>query len=171
MKPASYEFSRPLPADRVQREGSREAVSADPKELKALAERLGIPVLHSLAANLRAEPWRGGGLKITGEFTADVDQVCVVTLEQFRDTIQGPVERIYLPETAEPTSDEDDADHLVDGEADLGELVTETLALALDPYPRKPGVSFEGADFGTESAPAGFAVLAALKKPGSEPRR
>lgn len=171
MKPASYEFSRPLPADRVQREGSREIVSADQKELKALAERLGIPAFHSLTADLKAEPWRGGGLKITGEFKADLDQVCVVTLEQFRDTIQGPVDRIYLPETAEATSEEDDADHLVAGEADLGELVTETLALALDPYPRKPGVSFGGAEFGTESAPEGFAVLAALKKPGSEPKR
>jgi uncharacterized metal-binding protein YceD (DUF177 family) len=171
MKPAQVEFSRPLPADRVMREGSSEHVAADAKELAALALRVGVPVVHSLTADLRAEPWRGGGLKITGRFKADLDQICVVTLDQFRSTVEGPVERIYLPEAAELTSEEDDADHLVDGAADLGELVTETLVLALDPYPRKPGVSFEGAEIGAESAPASFAELAALKKPGREPNR
>jgi hypothetical protein len=166
MKPAQFEFSRPLPADRVPREGSSESIAADPKELIALARRLGVPALHSLSAGLKAEPWRGGGLKITGQFTADVEQTCVVTLDQFRSTVTGPVERIYMPDTVVMTSEEDDADHLIDGSADLGELVTETLALALDPYPRKPGVSFEAAEFGTESAPASFAELAALKRPG-----
>jgi len=171
MKPTQPEFSRPLPADRVPREGSSEKITADPKELAALAGRLGIPVLHSLTADLKAEPWRGGGLKITGHFAADLDQVCVVSLDQFRDTIAGTVERVYLPDTAMVTSEDDEADHLVDGAADLGELVTETLVLTLDPYPRKPGASFEGAEMGAESAPASFAGLAGLKKPGSEPKR
>jgi uncharacterized metal-binding protein YceD (DUF177 family) len=120
-------------------------------------------------ADLKAEPARGGGLKISGRFKADLDQVCVVTLDPFRDTIEGPVERVYLP-VADAASDEDDVDYLVDGAADLGELVTETLVLALDPYPRKPGVAFEGAEFGAESPPASFAGLAALKKPGSGPK-
>ena len=51
--------------------------------------------------------------------------------------------------------------------ADLGELVTETLVLALDPYPRKPGAAFEGAEFGTEIAAASFADLAVLRKPAA----
>ncbi|MFO0993352.1 MAG: DUF177 domain-containing protein [Hyphomicrobiales bacterium] len=170
MKPVEPEFSRLIPADRIPREGSSETVAAEPKELIALAKRLDVPALHALTANLKVEPWRGGGLKITGRFRADLEQICVVTLDPFRDTLEGQVERIYLPEAAVAASDEDEADHLVEGAADLGELVTEALALALDPYPRKPGVSFEGAEFGTESAPAGFAVLAALKKPGPGPK-
>ncbi|MBL8905555.1 MAG: DUF177 domain-containing protein [Rhizobiales bacterium] len=171
MQPAQVEFSRPLPADRVPRDGSVENIAADPKELAALATRLDVPVLHSLTAELRAEPWRGGGLRITGRFKADLDQDCVVSLDRFRDTVEGTVERIYLPQTAVATSEDDDADHLVDGIADLGELVTETLALALDPYPRKPGASFEGAEFGAESAPASFAGLAALRQRGGETKR
>ena len=171
MKSAQPEFSRFLPADRVPREGSSETVTADPKELAALAKRLDIPVLHGLTAELKAEPWRGGGLKISGRFKADLDQICVVTLDQFRDTIEGPVERVYLPEAAaEETEEEDDTDYLVDGAVDLGDLVTETLVLALDPYPRKPGASFGSAEFGADSAPASFAGLAALKKPGSGPK-
>ncbi len=171
MKAAQVEFFRPLPADRVPREGSSENIAADSKELVALAQRLGVPALHALTADLKAEPWRGGGLKITGRFKADLDQVCVVTLEPFRDRVEGPVERIYMPEAGEATSVEDDADHLIDGAADIGELVTETLALFLDPYPRKPGASFPGAEIGAESAPVTFAGLAALKKPRGEPNR
>ena len=32
---------------------------------------------------------------------------------------------------------------ILNGVIDLGEMVAETLALDLDPYPRKPGVSFD----------------------------
>jgi uncharacterized metal-binding protein YceD (DUF177 family) len=166
MIPASVEFSRPLPVDRVPREGSTETIEAEPKELAALALRLGVPALHALSAELRAEPWRGGGLKVAGRFTADLDQICVVTLEQFRDTVEGPVERVYLPETAVTGGDEEDADHIVDGTVDLGELVAETLVLSLDPYPRKPGAAFPGVEFGFETPSSSFADLAILRQPG-----
>jgi len=165
MKPVQVEFSRPLPADRVPREGSTELVSAEPKECTALADRLGVPALHSLSAELRAEPWRGGGLKVSGTFKADLDQICVVTLDRFREVIKGPVERVYLPEAAVAGTEEEDVDHLVNGVADLGELVAETLVLALDPYPRKPGAAFAGGEHEAESAPSSFAGLAALRKP------
>jgi hypothetical protein len=170
MRPAPVEFSRPLPVDRVPREGSTEIIEAEPKELTALAARLGVPALHSLTAELRAEPWRGGGLKVTGRFTADLDQICVVTLDQFRETIAGPVERVYLPAAAVAGGDEEDADRLVDGTADLGELVAETLVLSLDPYPRKPGAAFAGAEFGAETPSSSFADLAMLRQPG-KPKR
>ena len=52
------------------------------------------------------------------------------------------------------------------GWIDLGEVVAETLALDLDPYPRKPGEAFPGhvEDDGAEAkAPSPFAVLAPKK--------
>lgn len=170
MRPAPVEFPRPIPVDRIPREGSTEIIEAEPKELAALATRLGVPALHSLTADLRAEPWRGGGLKVTGKYTVDLDRVCVVTLDQFRDTVEGPVERVYLPATALAAGDEEDADHLVDGTADLGELVAETLVLNLDPYPRKPGAAFRGAEIGTETPSSSFADLAMLRQPNSPKR-
>jgi hypothetical protein len=164
MKPAPFEFSRPLPADRVPREGSTEIIRAEPKELAALAKRLDVPALHSLSAVLRAEPWRGGGLKVTGKFTADLEQICVVSLDPFRETLKGPVDRVYLPEAAASASEEEDTDHLIAGIADIGELVAETLVLSLDPYPRKPGAAFTGAEFGEETPPSSFSDLARLRK-------
>ena len=169
MKPAAAEFSRLLPADRVPREGSTEIIKAEANELASLAKRIGVPVLHSLSAVLRVEPWRGGGLKVSGGFTADLEQVCVVTLDRFRSKVEAPVERVYLPEEAVADAVEEDVDHLVDGAADLGELVTETVVLSLDPYPRKPGASFAGAEVGAESPSSSFADLAVLRK-GMKPR-
>jgi len=161
------EFSRPLQVDRVPKAGSTEKIAAEPAELKALARRLKVPALHALSAELRATPWRGGGLKLEGHITADIEQVSVISLEPFRETVSVPMARYFLPQGAVVENEqEDDADPIDNGWIDLGEVVTETLALDLDPYPRKHGEAFPGhiEDDGVEKAPSPFAVLAAKKQ-------
>ena len=141
MKPPRYEFSRPLTVDRVPAGGSYEKLQADGKERLVLAKRLDVPVLHDLRAEMRATPWRGG-LKVAGELVADLDRVSVVSLETFRATLRFPVERYFLPAGKVRGGEEAEADPIEGGEVDLGEVVAETLALELDPYPRKPGESY-----------------------------
>jgi len=161
------EFSRPLQVDRVPKLGSTEKLAAEPEELKALAKRLKIPALHSLTAEIRATPWRGGGMKLEGHITADLEQVSVISLEPFRETVSVPLARYFLPHGAVVDNDqEDDADPINNGWIDLGEVVTETLALDLEPYPRKPGEAFPGHvedDGETDKAPSPFAILAEKK--------
>ena len=167
MKPRRYEFSRPLTVDRVPAGGSYEKLQADEKERLALATRLDVAVLHDLRAELRATPWRGG-LKVSGELVADLEQVSVVSLEPFRATLRLSVTRYFLPAGAVGGDAEADADPIGHGEVDLGEVVSETLALELDPYPRKPGESFaEHIEFDDKSAgrPSSFAGLDKLRKP------
>lgn len=162
-----FEFSRPLQVDRVPKAGSTEKISAEPEELKALARRMKVPALHSLSAELRATPWRGGGLKLEGHVTADVEQLSVISLEAFRETVSVPVARYFLPPGAVvENEEEDDADPIENGWIDLGEVVAEAVALDLDPYPRKPGEAFPGHtedDRAADRAPSPFAVLAAKK--------
>ena len=81
-----------------------------------------------------------------------------------RDTALGGY---YVPQGAVvENEDEDDADPIDNGWIDLGEVTAETLALDLDPYPRKPGEAFAehiedtGEPAGRESP---FAVLAKRK--------
>lgn len=136
------EFSRPLIVDRVPHAGSTERIAAEAAECAALATRLGVPVIHSLTAEVRATPWRGGGLKLEGTVTADLEQVSVVSLESFRQTLVIAMERYFLPEGRAAGSEEDEADTILDGVVDLGEVAAETLALELDPYPRRPGETF-----------------------------
>ena len=137
------EFSRPLQTDRVPKAGSVEKLAAEPEELKALARRMKLPALHSLNAEIRATPWRGGGMKLEGHLTADIEQVSVISLETFREKVSIPIARYFLPPGAVvENEEEDDADPIENGWIDLGEVTAETLALDLDPYPRKPGEAF-----------------------------
>ncbi|MDF2117102.1 YceD family protein [Roseiarcaceae bacterium H3SJ34-1] len=70
----------------------------------------------------------------------------------------------------EPVSmDEDEAEAVVDGRIDLGALASEFLTLALDPYPRKPGVAFD-ASVVENSVESPFSELGALKGEGRKKR-
>ncbi len=158
------EFSRPLQTDRVPKAGSVEKLHAEPRELIALARRMKIPAIHALSAEIRATPWRGGGIKLEGHLTADIEQVSVISLEAFRETVSIPVSRYFLPPGAVVENEgEDDADPIQGGIVDLGEVVAETLALDLEPYPRKPGEAFAEHvedDAAPGENPSPFAVLA-----------
>jgi len=100
----------------------------------------------------------------------------VVTLEPIRQQVSEPVDRIFLPggekDFAGPANaeifvdldGEDFPDHFEGNEADLTDLIVETLALAIDLYPREPGASLDDLGFKPdlgETSP--FAVLKALK--------
>lgn len=136
------EFSRPLQTDRVPKLGSTEKLTAEPEERRALAKRMNIPAIHSLTAEIRATPWRGGGIKLEGHLTGDVEQVSVISLESFRETVSVPIARYFLPPGAVSETEDDDADAIDNGWIDLGEVTAETLALDLEPYPRKAGEAF-----------------------------
>jgi hypothetical protein len=163
----ALEFSRPLIVARVPRMGSHEVFAAEPGECAALAKRFGIPAISSLKAHLVALPWRGGGLKVTGKFEAELTQVSVLSLEAYQTKQKFVVERFFLPPKILVDAVEDDADPIENGEIDMGELVAEVFGLELEPYPRKPGESYEDPviedDEEFEEKPSPFAKL--LKTP------
>jgi uncharacterized metal-binding protein YceD (DUF177 family) len=163
MKQIVYEFSRPLQVDRVPALGCHERLAADEKECAALAKRFGLPRIHSLSGLLKVEPWRGGGLKITGTLNAGVDQISVISLEIFTSDLEFPVERYFLsPRAGHPDADADDVDIIENGSVDLGEILAETMALELDPYPRKAGEVFD--DIKEEPEPEKISPFTALSK-------
>ncbi len=163
MKQVIYEFSRPLQVDRVPKLGSHERLTADDRECAALAARVGIPKIHSLGGFLKISPWRGGGLKIAGNLEAEVDQISVVSLEAFTTKVEYPVERFFLPPRETQSTSEEDVDVIENGIMDLGEILAETLALELDPYPRKPGEVFN--DLLESVEPEKVSPFAKLKRP------
>jgi hypothetical protein len=137
------ELSRPMEIKRVPAKGTHEIITATERECAALAKRMALPKIHAFSARLHIMPWRGGGLKVTGTLSADLDQVSVISLEAFRSVVNFDVERYFVPAGA-GTSDE--VDEIADGAVDLGEITAETLGLELDPYPRNPDESFAGYD-------------------------
>jgi uncharacterized metal-binding protein YceD (DUF177 family) len=146
-------------------------------ERTELAARLGVTSVESLRVNLHAVRFRGG-FRVTGRLEADLTQPSVISLEPIPQHVEEPVDRVFLPggerDYAGPANaevfvdleGEDLPDHFEGGEADLSELIIETLALAVDPYPRAEGEKVEDLglpDSGTKDNP--FADLARLKRP------
>jgi uncharacterized metal-binding protein YceD (DUF177 family) len=164
VKQLVYEFPRPLQVDRVPALGCHERIAADEKECAALAKRLGLPKIHSLGGLLKAVPWRGGGLKITGTLKAEVDQVSVISLETFTSALEYTIERYFLSPRAGTPTTEEDVDTIEHGIVDLGEILAETMALELDPYPRQEGEAFSDIEEGLETAKVSpFTSLSKLK--------
>jgi uncharacterized metal-binding protein YceD (DUF177 family) len=169
----SPEFSRLIPVDRIPPEGASEHIVATEQEREALAARFGLLAVQALSAQMQLEPWRRGGIKVSGRFDARVTQTCVVTLESFEEVLREDITRYFAGQNAPGPAavthsveslEEDEPDVISGGSIDLGELVAESLGLALDPYPRKPGAEFTtGPHDEKNPSPSPFAALERLK--------
>jgi uncharacterized metal-binding protein YceD (DUF177 family) len=177
---------RPFALDKVPSGFPRRVeVTATDEECAALAKRFGdvsIAYLKGEFELMLSEIKTDKGLvivDISGKINANVTQNCVVTSEPVDSIIQAQFEGIVATtEADQPEQTMDDNDEaedgpellgLIDGDTiDLGFILAEQLALELDPFPRKPGVSFDGYRSGDASdeedeKPNPFAVLAKLK--------
>ncbi|MBE7249142.1 MAG: DUF177 domain-containing protein [Actinomycetospora chiangmaiensis] len=168
--PSSLPLSRPVDVGRLPRGRAEVTVEASAEECAALAGDFGIPAIRDLTARFVLSGTTSR-LTVTGTVEAMVTQVCTVTLEPFEAPVREPVEVVYSdappPEEPEEASSEgapEPPDAIANGRIDLGALTAEFLALGLDPYPRKPGVSFEPVQAGAESGP--FEALRRLKDGG-----
>jgi len=172
-------FSRVARVDAIPGEGETVTIEAAPAEREALASSYGLPAIAELTATLRLEPWGRGGARVTGAVHGALTQICVVSLEPFPATVDEDIDVRFAPQAtvdSRPPAtrqtqtvslvDEDEPDPVIDGRIDLGALAAEFFALGLDPYPRKPGATFEQS---TKSEPTDspFSALARRDKPGS----
>lgn len=142
--PPPSEFARPIALD--ERQGHRRfAISATVAECAAIAARLDLLELRRLEAEGALRAAAGGRWTLSGRLSAEIVQACVVTLEPVAATVEDKFEIGFAPmdESDEDEIDltEADAEPLpADGVLDIGEIVTQQLSLALDPFPRAPGV-------------------------------
>jgi uncharacterized metal-binding protein YceD (DUF177 family) len=159
------EFSRPMLIDAIGRAPSEILVEANEDERAALARRFGIPDLPAL--NCRFTLWRDSTkptIIADGLLSARVVQTCVVSLDEFESELAESFTIAFVPAGSEAGSLDLEAPDEIpfqNARIDLGEAAAEQLALALHPFPRKPGAHFEG----TEDAAAGsFAALQSLRR-------
>lgn len=142
----SPEFSRRVAVAALRPGGERVLLEASAAECAALARRLGIEGVRSLTAELTVAPKARGDVAVRGRVRALLDRTCVVTLEPLEEEIDAPLAILFRPEgevAAEVSLDagEEDEEPYAGGAIDLGEAVAQTLALALDPWPRAPGAA------------------------------
>lgn len=174
-------FSYPVKVGHISANPVRIRLEASAEELKALAKFWDVLSVESLKSELQVTRWKRDGIKITGEVHAAVTQACVVTLEPVPSRIDETIEHIFVPEGSKlakmVTNDvgeivldpdgPDTPDQFSGDTIDVGVVVAEFAALALDPYPRKSDVEFPG--YGEEipeeeKRPSPFAALKDWKK-------
>lgn len=168
------DFARRLPVDSI-RDGERLEIAAGEKERGAIAERLGLISLERLEAHVTLAR-DGSRLRASGRIRASLQQSCVATGEPVAEHIDEPFELMFVPEPARSGHDEEielgeaDCDIVFyDGRSiDLGDAIADTLALAMNPYPRSAGADATLREAGvlSEAEASPFAALAKLKKGG-----
>jgi len=140
-----------------------ESVEASADECAAIAERLGLEAMSTLSASFELSRVENSPIiGVEGSLNADIRQLCVVTLEPFDSTVTEAFSASFTTEP--PTSDDgsevvidaaldDEPEPIVGGRIDLGELAVQMLSLALDPYPRRPGLPPAELVFGAPVSP------------------
>ena len=165
------DFAHRLSLDQI-RDGDRLDLSADAEECAAIAGRLGLLSLDRLEAHAVLSR-DGQKVQATGRLKAALAQACVATGDSVPAHVDAPFELLFLPEPKVGSADEEfelgenDLDTMFhDGAAiDLGSAIADSLALALDPYPRSPSAEAALKEAGvlSEEDAGPFAALAALK--------
>lgn len=157
------EWHRPLSLDRIGHGGLDLTVEASPAECSALAVRMGLPAVLSVSCAFHLSREGRDTVFARGGLHARVTQTCVISLDDF----DSPVEEVFQVRFVPSGQESDDIDPASDDEIpfegnmiDLGEAAAEQLGLALDPYPRMPGVEIPAAE--EDHGPHPFAALRRL---------
>ncbi|MFQ5972656.1 MAG: DUF177 domain-containing protein [Alphaproteobacteria bacterium] len=172
----SPELSRPISLNELVDGEVALEVSATPAECAALADRFGIMSVDELSAQVMLKRTFLGEVVVSGRIRSKVTQSCVVTLEPVDQAIDESFSVTFSPAACEGAhvtvgpEDEEPPEPLPAHAIDVGEVVAQQLALAIDPYPRMPGASLDsvysevedGRDEGARSSP--FKALATLRR-------
>lgn len=163
------EFSRPERLDAIGEREREVRIAADAGERTALAQRFGLVAVEALEAvlTLRRE---AAGIAVRGQVHAAVVQACSVTGVPLTATIDEPVALLFVEaldgqDEVELDSGALDTVAIEGGAVDLGEAAAETMALALDPFPRSPDAAAALRDAGviSEEEAGPFGALKDLK--------
>lgn len=173
---AENEWSHYIESETIGLKPMTLSLELEHNNLPQLCKRLGLHSIDNLRADLTLMRNQiNKVIHIKGHIHGTVEQNCVVTMEPVREEVSDEFEawfaepsqavsftkakreRMSLKEQDEqPIIEEfDDPEKVVDGKIDLGELVTQHLSLALNPYPRAESAEFEDKNVGLEDAPDG----------------
>ncbi|MGH7068039.1 MAG: YceD family protein [Acetobacteraceae bacterium] len=142
--PIPQEFSRPLRLATIPPGGYRIDVAANSVECRALARRFDLPSLATLSCTFALSREPGAVVRASGHLLARVTRICRLTLEQFPADVAEHFVVLFVQSGHESAAfDPETPDEIpyANGVIDLGEATAEQLALALDPWPRKPDVT------------------------------
>lgn len=157
-------------------------VTPGPDDIKRMITTYSLVDLRDISARFELRRWRKVGVAVEGRLIAHAVQACVVTLAPVDQQIDESFCMRFDPDAAELSGSddgeidvdafaEDPPDQLEGGRVDLGAILCEQFALALDPFPRAPGAELpedyreDGQDAPEDGKkPSPFAILDKLRK-------
>ena len=153
-------------------------IAPDAEALARIADWTGVVAVTALRAEVTLRKQSPSQFLAAFRLNADVVQNCVASLEPMTSVIARDFTRLLhfaaapyrLPTTPEPLdlTAEDGPEEIESLRYDLAGPLLEELVLAIDPYPRKPGIAFQppqDAEAAPERPESPFAVLKSLKTP------
>lgn len=166
------EWSYRIHADEITAKPQSYFLSADPETCAALSRRLGVEEIERLEATLNISRESAARIYVQGALKAKVIQKCVVTLDPVEDWIEEEFDAWFVDKDqavsfaeakknretqkghveVEISSESEDPEPLYDGQIEAGELITQYLSLAINPYPHTAGASYEVSDEGKTRA-------------------
>lgn len=175
-----FDFSFTLDVEDIQAEPRSYRLEAPESQLSDLADRFKLVALNSFnaTANVNIDT-KTKTIWIKGDISADLVQQCVVTLGDVPEKVAESFELMLVsPETAEQLDEDEvyldptapDYDAFDGPTVPVGDMVAQTLAVLMDPYPKQADAEIEvpngqgvSINEGLEEKPNPFAVLSKLR--------
>lgn len=147
---ADPDFSRVVRVDNIGGKEQKLELRASDSALLGVGARLGLERLNALEAKISLHRHGERGVCVNVDFSADLVQSCVVSLESVASRVTDTFTVICDEETEssdhidiDPLAD-DPPEPIIDGKIDVGEFVVQHLSLVIEPYPRASGVAEPG---------------------------
>jgi hypothetical protein len=176
---SEFPITHPYELGRLSQAGDEVTIAPGKEDLERIANWAGIDAVDSLTAKIELRKLTATRFAFDADFVAGIVQSCVVTLEPVRTRIERRFSRDLLltPTAQHPVKeidiapvDEDGREEIASLRYDLAVPVLEELALAIEPYPRAPGVAFEPPPDPDAAEVHPFAALESLKT-GQKPQK
>ena len=167
-------FSRPYNLNRRRSVGDVVDFSATDEEKAALAGFVDVLRVENLFGRIALQNVSPNRFQLEFSLAADIVQACVVSLTDVASHIERnfardlhfspPLRRSKdLTDPPEVSLQDDAPEEIESLNYDLAGPLIEELVLAIEPYPRAPGVEFQPPAEGQEAPQNPFAVLKGLK--------
>ena len=166
-------LSHPYNLNRLGQAGDEVSFSATDDERAALARFTGVLLVDLFAAQVTLRKPAPNRFQLDFRLQADIVQACVVSLADVVSHIERRFNReLHFDPALKRAKDQPEEDFLQEDDKpeeidslhyDLAAALIEELVLAIDPYPRGPGVAFEAPKEAQDAPESPFAVLKGLK--------
>lgn len=157
------EFSFVIDLDALPRGGKHFKLAANADERARIAKRLGVPAVEKLEGDVRLSA-NARTIEAEGEIRAALTRVCVSSLEEMPETVEEAFEARFVRDEAASIKEPDDEtwetpEYHEGRDFDVGDLLTQQLALAMAPFPRKEGAASLAEQYGAAQHDSPFAIL------------